>query len=437
MVIVLGQTVIVAGVSVLVWLFFPTDWLALRGPIGLVMAAFAVLFPMRMFGAILEGLQEQTFVIRANLFAWGIGTFANIVAVLAGLGLYALAIGWVLSQAFTAGACSFRIYRHYREILPSRFPSISFSELRPQLGRGFWVSASQLTQVMLGGFDVLIIGKVLGPASVVPYSCTGKLASVLSNQPVMLMHLAVPALSELKAEGSKERTYQTMTCLGQGMMLLSGAVFCVVLAVNQGFVRAWVGPDRYVGFTITFLMLAEKLLRHLSLTFAYAIFCFGYERRMAISALLDGVVTTSAIATLTPLLGYRGAVVGSILGVCFVSLPVTMVTLARELQVHVASLVSPLLPWLWRFAILVVASSVFARICNPQTFAQTVALGGLITVGYGAVLLPAAMRMGIGPYLRSALIHFQGVIKGSSFNTVSARLQSVGVSSDEPDNEGR
>ena len=49
------------------------------------------------------------------------------------------------------------------------------------LGRSAWVSLAQIAQVFLNGTDVLIIGKLLGPAAVVPYSCTSKLVTVLAN----------------------------------------------------------------------------------------------------------------------------------------------------------------------------------------------------------------------------------------------------------------
>ena len=52
---------------------------------------------------------------------------------------------------------------------------------------------SQIAQVLLNGTDVMIIGALLGPAAVVPYACTGKLVSVLANQPQAILQSAAPA----------------------------------------------------------------------------------------------------------------------------------------------------------------------------------------------------------------------------------------------------
>jgi O-antigen/teichoic acid export membrane protein len=406
-VIVLCQTMIVALAAALIWAFLLRTWVDLRGPAGLAMAGFTVLFPFRILGAVLEGLQEQAFVIRVNMMSWGVSTLATVVSVLAGFGLYSLAIGWLLSQTFSAVACAYRLLKHYPEILPRSLPSIRISDAIPQLGKGFWISVTQLNHAFLAGFDILIISKVFGPSFVVPYSCTGKLASVLSNQPLLLMHLAVPGLSELKAGSTKERAYHVTASLSQGMMLLSGVVCCIILTVNKSFVGWWVGPERYVGFTVTALILLQMLVRHFNLTVGYAMFCFGYERRMAITGLLDALVTAAAMLALTPRLGYIGAAAGSIVGVCLVSLPINVTTLARELQVPLVRMVSPHWPWFWRFGLMAASCIVLMKIwIIPYTLMQIAVSAVLVTLFYLAILAQPIMRTRLGSYIRLGMADF-------------------------------
>lgn len=407
-VIVLIQTVVVAVAAFVTWNFLPAKWAALRGPLGLMMAAFTVFFPVRIFPAVLEGLQEQAFVVRATMASWIISTLANIISVLSGLGLYSLAIGSVLAQAVTSAACLYRIWRHYPEVLPSRLPSMNLGSAIPQLGRGFWVNANQIGVALLYGSDVLILGKIMGPALTVPYSCTGKLAGVLSNQPQLLMQAAVPGLSELKAGSSKERLYQVTVSLAQGMMLISGLLFCVVLVVNEGFVRWWVGPERYAGFGLTCLILFQVVLRHFNLTFTYAAFCFGYERRLAITVLLDGVVTAGAIWLLASRFGYLGAAAGSIVGVFLVSLPMNLSLLVKELEMPVSRLVSPLLPWLWRFALTAGACLALVKVWTPRTVPQFCLAGLLVCFLYVAVLARSTLQTPLGLLLRDLVTQFIG-----------------------------
>ena len=74
------------------------------------------------------------------------------------------------------------------------------------------------------------------------------------------------------------------------------AMVCVVLAVNQGLVGRWVGADHYGGSLLTGLLLLSMLLRHWNLTVGYALFAFGFEKRLCITALLDGLVSIGAVA---------------------------------------------------------------------------------------------------------------------------------------------
>src|SRR5262249_23164704 len=159
-----------------------------------------------------------------------------IILVLAGWRLYALALGWMTAQVLTPLISWYRLRRRFRAILPARLPRLAWRAARASLSQGFWVSVSQIAQLLLSGTDLVIIGKILGPAAVVPYACAGKLISVLANQPNVLMQNALPALSEMRTSESRARLFQVSSALSLAMLALSGAVVCVVLIVNQGFV---------------------------------------------------------------------------------------------------------------------------------------------------------------------------------------------------------
>ena len=110
-----------------------------------------------------------------------------------------------------------------------RLPSFPLDAARAQLGRGVWVSVSQVAQVLLNGTDLLVIGALLGPTAVVPYACTGKLVTLLANQPQLFMQTALPALSELRASAPRARMFQVSTSMSQLLLIASGAIACVVL----------------------------------------------------------------------------------------------------------------------------------------------------------------------------------------------------------------
>lgn len=408
--IVMWQMPFVLLAALCTWVLMPSEWEGLRHPMAVVLIAFVLTFPLRIFGAVLHGLQDLAFLGRLGIISYLLSAATTIALVLAGWGLYALACGWVVLQLTNACAGWYRLRKQFPSVLPSRLPELMGSTARQRLMQGFWVSLSQIAQVLINGIDILIIGKLFGPAAVVPYVCTGKLISVLANQPQMLMAAAGPALSQMKTGETRARLSQVCIALGQATLMLSGAVVCVVLVVNQGFVSRWVGANQYGGFWLTALILLNMLLRHWSLTIGYTLFSFGHERRLCLTALADGLLSTCAVGLLVWQYGLVGAPLGMILGACAVSLPLNLSALARESDLSLWKLVQPLSQWLVRFVLLMFGACALARIWMPNNvplIALTATGSGLL---YAAVMFPLALQYPLGLYVRPRLFPIRATV---------------------------
>jgi len=405
---VLWQTPLVAAAALAVWLLMPAEWEPLHRPLAFVLAVFVLTFPLRLPGAVLQGLQDWEFLSKTQTCVWLAGTLVTVALAAAGAGLYALAWGWAVAQGLSAAVMLLRLARRVpgalKLFLPRAAPDArAAGGVRAKLASGFWVSLNQIAVALLVGTDVLIIGRVLGPEAVVPFACTGKLVAVLANQPQMLMQLAVPALSELRAGGAREHLSTVCVALAQMMLLVSGAVVCVVLAANGGFVTWWVGARQYGGFGVTAAVVLAMLLRHFNLTVGYVLFAFGHERRLAVTALADGLTTVAAAALLMPYCGIIGAPLGSALGASLISLPSNLAALSRSGAVTVGGLARALSPWFFRFSALALAASALALGAGPRTLAGFGAAALAVALVYGVVMLPIALRQPLGTYLRPRL----------------------------------
>ena len=401
--VMMGQLPFVVLGALIAWLMIPADWKALSNPIGLLLIAFVITFPLRIFAAIIHGLQDYTFQGGVALFSYVASTALTIILIVAGTGLYALAIGWLVLQLMNSLASWHRLRTHFPGVLPESLPRLSRERALGRLRQGFWVSVNQIAAVLLTGTDMLIIGKLFGPAAIVPYACTGKLISVLANQPHMLMSAAGPALSQIKAGESRARLSEVCISIAQATLMLSGAVVCVVLSINQGFVGRWVGSVQYGGYWLTVLILLSMLLRHWNLTVGYTLFCFGYERRLCLTALLDGLLSVTMIVPLVWFYGLAGAPLGTIIGVCLVSLPLNLSALARESGLTLWELVKPLSPWFVRFVVIMLGAGALARVWVPNTvlLISLTALGGALV--YAVAMFPLTLRYPLGMYVRPRL----------------------------------
>jgi O-antigen/teichoic acid export membrane protein len=393
--------VLAAAVLAVVWL--PQSWSALREPLGVSLGLFVLTFPLRVFQAVLTGVQDLAYVARAQFAAWTAGIVLNVVLVLAGYQLSALAAGWCVTQVVMIGACMVRVAARFPAAVPRRLAFRDARSARGYVVRSAWISVSQVSQVLLNGTDVMIVGALLGPAAVVPYACTGKLVSVLANQPQAILQGAAPALSELRAAPDRTRLFQVTAALAQATLAVSGLVACVVLAVNGGFVAWWVGPEQYGGAGLTLLLLAAMMIRHFNTTNVYALFAFALDRRLALTGLADGVTTLVLSYAFVSLFGIAGAPLAAIGGVLLVSGPLNLAALSRETGVGHFGLLRTLGPWLWRFAVLLAVVGTAGARLQPSSFGLLALTGAAAGALYAAAVVTPLMRSPAGVYLRPVL----------------------------------
>lgn len=390
------------GLSVacaLVWWFLPADWAGLRTPLVPIFIAFIVLYPLRILLAALQGVQEMPFLAAAQLAGWVLGTAVTITLVVMGAGLYALVGGWVITTAVPAAAAWWRARGHWPRARRDR-PRGPASEI---FKSSLWLSVGQVAQVLLAGSDVLLIGRFLGAAAVVPYACTGKLVTVFANHPHLLMHVAQPALAEMRTSESRERLERVATALTQAMLLMSGALVVIILPVNHAFVNWWVGASQYGGWPLTLAFAAMMVLRHLSVAIIYTLFCFGYERQISLTSLADGIVTVAATAVLIWFWGPVGAPLGSIAGVLTVSLPVNGRSMAREMGLTAPGFVAIVAPVLVRIVAVGGAAAIVSAWLAPSSLLAVGLLMAAAVALYCALVFPLAWHGEVGPYLRHAL----------------------------------
>jgi O-antigen/teichoic acid export membrane protein len=401
--IVLVQWPVVLIFAAAAWLIVRGTWTSTELALEVILLTFVLMFPLRLFAAVLQGLQDLAFLAQVQIVGWIAGTLTAVALVLSGRGLIALAFSWAISQIVPAVLCRFRLWRNFPGVLPNDLGRFDRPAALTYFRKGAWISTSQVAQILTAGTDVLLIGKLLGPSATVPYSCTGKLAGVLANKPQMMMQAAFPALSELRTSGSRAAIRQATTALRQAVLVLSGAVACVVLAVNRGFIDWWVGADQFGGALLTLLIVGSMLMRHWNTTFIYSLFCFGYERRLAITGVAEGCVSIIASAILVSTLGVVGAPIGMLMGTCLVSLPITLIALAREVELSPLTILLSSMNWAARFALAAATGIVIAAVWNPRGFLSVAMLAVVVGILYMFLELRVLLQEPLGAYVRLGL----------------------------------
>ncbi len=387
-----AQAPLLALLSLVAWFWLPVEWATLKGPLAFTFAAFVFSFPLRTYPAVLQGLQDFSFLGKAHFITWALGTVASVAGLWAGLGLYALAAGWIVTQGTLFLSCYVRLRSEFASDLPTRIALPTWALAKARFAKSGWITLSQVSQVLLVGTDVLVLGKLLGPGTVVVYACTSKLVQLLVNQPLTLTQSALPGLSELKSSqdlGAIRRVSESLTLL---VMLVSGAIVAVVLAVNGGFVRWWVGTEQYGGNALTLLLVLNMTVRHYATTLVFSLFCFGHEKALALIGIADGVLTLGLSLLLTPRFGMLGPVIASLLGAVTLSIPLVARYLAHDLRLSFFGMLRPLVAWTWRMTALGAVAAMVLWGRPPRGPLEVGAVTAVMATIYALLMLPIVKR---------------------------------------------
>jgi O-antigen/teichoic acid export membrane protein len=348
-------------------------------------------------------LQDLKFLGQLRIWFWALSTALAVVLLLLGARFYALACAWCLQQIGHDLFAFFRVRRIRPDLLGRDLWRTAGPLHWSWFGRGFWVSMSQVAYLLIASTDLLIVGHALGAATVVIYSCTSKLITVLQNQPQTFAGMALPGLTQMKVSESRKRIQQAMTSLTQGMLLLTGGVFCVVLAVNRQFVTFWLGPQFFGGMRLTLLVLLNFLAAQIDYTLTIAMFAFGHERFMSIRMLVNGAVSVVLASIFVRHFGMEGVPLGLLCGMLFVAIPADAYVLVREFEISVFQLFRPYMPYLWRFALVAgVGVALTLRIGKP-TLGSVVIDAICVGVLYLLVVFPHVWRSPLRSYIESTL----------------------------------
>ncbi|MGZ3460256.1 MAG: oligosaccharide flippase family protein, partial [Archangium sp.] len=367
--------------------------------LGPTLLAFVLQYPLRLLPAVLEGLQDLAWQSGMQMLAFVLGTATTVGLVLHGEGMVALAWGWIVQQGLVSVLAGWRLGWRHRHHLPRRLPALAWPEVLHWLRRGAWISVDKLATLLVSGADLLLVGKVLGPEATVAYACTAKAVSILIHQPRMLVIAALPGLSQMRSGEPRERIVHVCASLTQATLLVSGLIATGVVAANGAFVSWWVGPDKYLGLGVSALFVLNMVLRHVANATAIATFCFGDEKRIALTSLADGALAFVLGAAGLKLFGYVGAPLGTLVGLVLVSLPGHLRALARHAGTSVGQLLRPLVPWAWRTGVVTGLGAGMALVWNPRSFPGLLGVSAAAALLYLAVAGPVAFHGPLASYV--------------------------------------
>jgi O-antigen/teichoic acid export membrane protein len=371
------------------------------GPLMLLVAGMAAAYPVRVFHAVLVGLQDVAFVGKLGVAQAALNVALIVGLLAAGQGLYALATAATVPTLFVSTASWLRVRRLAPELLAGwMVPGRALLRTVTVQGIGGWIAG--LGWRMIAATSNLVILALAGPAAAVTYAMTIRLADVLMQMSWQVPDAGLVGLAQLKGEGRTERAQEIAVSILRLTLIGAGAVACSILAFNPGFVSLWVGAERFAGLGTNALLAAGVVALSLGHSLFTTASTMGARVQIGVATIVQGCVHLGAAVLLGRAFGLPGVAAAAVIGTVLVAYPVGAHYLRKVSGLSQADLWRRVLaPWSVRAAVLLLLGAAVG--IGGWRVSQWVALAAAPLLGvlyvwwmrplYAGLPLPARLRL--------------------------------------------
>jgi O-antigen/teichoic acid export membrane protein len=364
----------------------PSELQHLRGPVWVLILATAAGYPLRLFPALLNGLQDFKFVGSWQVVGTLLNALLTYLLLRAGTGLYAVAIASVVPPFLMSVVSLVRALQISREAF-RLLPRPSWMATRPILssGAGSWMGS--LGWQLASATDAIVLAH-LGYTRLVPsFMITSRLGLILMQFAWSLPDSALIGLANLGAEGDRERTAEIVRTLIRLTLVPIGAIACVTLASNGAFVQLWVGWDLYGGARLNALLTIDVVLLSVVHAIVTPAAVLGSRLQVGGITLVNGAVHIILALILGRSFGLAGVAAATALSAVVTSVPVGARLLATQTGISPSSTIGSLvLPWVVRALPCAVVATLAGWASTQSSIATSSRVGGILGVTAAAVI---------------------------------------------------
>jgi O-antigen/teichoic acid export membrane protein len=335
----------------------PADQALLAAPLALLVLSNALSYPLRVFRAVLTGLQDARFNGTLTIVNSVLEVVITAVLILKGYGLYALALGAAVPPMIILSVGVVRVMTVAPDLLRGWGPP-SVSEMRPLFTSGAGVWLATVGWQLLAATTATVITFLGFPEWVPVYSCTAKLSAVSTQLAWVLPDSGLVGLAQLSGdrEGSGRVRHMVLMML-RLHLLLAGAAACGYLMINPAFVSRWVGANYFGGLQLTVLLAAGIMLSSLIHGLITTASLLGNRFRVGVVTLVYGIVQTALAIVMGHFWGMVGIAAAALIAGAATAVPAGIVLLGPSTALSVGELMTEVFrPWGARVVVLLFVS---------------------------------------------------------------------------------
>lgn len=407
---VVGATVGVAYglVAAVLWMVLPSaltlsaaDRAVVGPPLAILVVTLMLAYPLRVFSAVLAGLQDVTFNGWLAVTQSLVSIVVSATLLLRGAGVYAPAVGAAAATLVSVTGALVRTRIIAPDLLRD-WPRPSFATVRHLLTNGLGVWGGMFGWQLVAASNGLVMTALGRPEWIAIYACTSKLTSIATQLAWVVPDAGLVGLAQVHGEAPRPERLRPLVLLMLRLhLLLAGGAACVLLVGNPAFVTRWVGGDLFGGLTLNGLLAAGIIgacLVHGVLTSASVI---GNRLGAGGVTLAQGALQIATAWLLGRSFGLPGIALAAIITGLAVSLTAGTRLLAPATGLGLPALMRDLLwPWARRALPVLTVSALLGQVALqaalPLALTLTVAVGVAYLLQMRPLLtsLPLESRLG-------------------------------------------
>ena len=315
-VIAAGLTVVIGGfVSLTV-----DDWFQVSEPVdGLKIVFFMLVLgaSVRVSSQVFNALLIANKQIHVdNMLGIGLFLFRTILTIaflLAGMKLMALAWSALITTVVISCIAYWRVRKQMPEVEISMH-HFDRGHVKDLLGNGIWFTIGGLAGIFIFSLDRFMVGRYVSLEAVAAFIITGKLYFIAEKIHGQIFNVMRPYFGQLHGQANKKKLSELYHAAFSGSCLLSVFMATCVYLINQWFIGWWVGPELYLGTTVSFLfalnfVLQSSVLPNRILS-ASALFKMPQQN---IARIIEGALNLVLTILLVSKLGIQGVLLGSVI----------------------------------------------------------------------------------------------------------------------------
>lgn len=312
---VLMQAALAAGIillSVAAAPFVP-GWVRLTGPAAEELSACFVVAGVatglgllaNVVGVLALSTQRMLFVNAVSVAAGVAGLLATVGLLLAGYGLWALALGLLVRSGSLLLAVSAHALYLLRHDLRLR-ARLHGPTAREYMGLSGVAVLTMLGNTAANRSDAVLIALFFGPETVTLYVLTRRAAEMLSMFLSRIGGAVYPGFAHLVGSGSHERAGVVAGQVARLYFWTAIPAMALYMALNRSFVSLWVGPGQFAGQSLTVLVGLNVLVVGWASLVLLVNGAAGNITRSGVAVFAEAAARVAAALVLLSVAGLRG-----------------------------------------------------------------------------------------------------------------------------------